>query len=520
MIGKHLRSNEWIMNSGKLIIYDRKTNPIVLKFNNMKRRTFIKQTSVTTAGLFALSFTGFPVTNKNGLISVLPNDNGKALINPDMGWTMHYYSNIITNYGSKLEPSDTLDDFPGLSTVYLRVPWSFIELEEGKFNWELLDTPAQRWIEKGKRVAFRISAEESWMRYATPKWVKEAGAKGTDLSADGKGTWEPKFDDPIFFEKVENFVAEMAKRYDGKPYVDFVDVGHFGMWGEGHTVLSKIDYPLEIKKKHIDIYLKHFKKTLLCISDDYAGHDKPGDHFPITDYAFSKGVSIRDDSILVQPPPNSWYHAEMAQKFWPTLPVILEHEHYGNALKRGSWNKDLLLKAVEDYHGSYMSIHWWPRILLNENIDVIDKINLRMGYRLQLIEAFWPEEIKAGEPFVFNSEWRNAGVAPCYRGGFLCVTIKDEKEGIVAVLVNDEFNFKNLKTGKVGEHNSRKVLSQFTIASQFKDINQTFSRNIQTGNFQVFISVGSLDGTPIYELPYNNNDGKKRYKIGNIVLNK
>jgi len=30
-----------------------------------------------------------------------------------MGWTMHFYSNIITNYGSKLKPSDTLDDFPG-----------------------------------------------------------------------------------------------------------------------------------------------------------------------------------------------------------------------------------------------------------------------------------------------------------------------------------------------------------------------------------------------------------------------
>lgn len=24
----------------------------------------------------------------------------KALVNPDMGWTMHYYSNVITNYGS------------------------------------------------------------------------------------------------------------------------------------------------------------------------------------------------------------------------------------------------------------------------------------------------------------------------------------------------------------------------------------------------------------------------------------
>lgn len=43
--------------------------------------------------------------------------------------------------------------------------------------------------------------------------------------------------------------------------------------------------------------------ALLCISDDFAGHDTPGKRFPITDYAFSKGVTIRDDSILIQPPP-------------------------------------------------------------------------------------------------------------------------------------------------------------------------------------------------------------------------
>jgi hypothetical protein len=34
VIGKHLRSNEWIMYSGKLIIYDRKENPIVLKLKS------------------------------------------------------------------------------------------------------------------------------------------------------------------------------------------------------------------------------------------------------------------------------------------------------------------------------------------------------------------------------------------------------------------------------------------------------------------------------------------------------
>ena len=67
-----------------------------------------------------------------GRQTVQPQDNGQALVNPGMGWTLHFYSNLIENYGSKLEPSDTLDDWPGLSVIYLRVPWSFLEPQEGR----------------------------------------------------------------------------------------------------------------------------------------------------------------------------------------------------------------------------------------------------------------------------------------------------------------------------------------------------------------------------------------------------
>jgi hypothetical protein len=41
VIGKHLKSREWVMFSGKLIIYDRKINPVVLKLKNEIFDTFI-----------------------------------------------------------------------------------------------------------------------------------------------------------------------------------------------------------------------------------------------------------------------------------------------------------------------------------------------------------------------------------------------------------------------------------------------------------------------------------------------
>lgn len=453
-----------------------------------------------------------------GTYKVSPKDHGGALVNPCMGWTMHFYSNLLINYGSKLEAEDTLDDFPGLSTVYLRIPWSFVEPEEGKFNWEVLDTPAQRWIQQGKKVAFRITATENWMKQGTPQWVFDAGAKYYQVN----NFLEPEYDDPIFLEKVEHFVQKMAERYDNNPNVAFVDIGHFGMWGEGHTVnttpIHGHSWGIETQKKYIDIYCKHFKHTQVCLSDDFAGDSTPGEHFPIMDYAFSKGVTMRDDSILVQPKPNQWFHSEMAQLFWPTMPVILEHEHYESAVQKNSWNKELFLQSVEDYHASYMSIHTWPRLLLEENRDVIDRINRRLGYRIQISSAEWPKKIKKNESFTIQTIWRNAGVAPCYPGGYPCFTIKNDKGGIVSVLVDTDFNVKTLTVAEPDKAPEISLSSDFTVAKAFEDPNGPFFRTCKPGKYDLYISIGTLDGTPTLELPYKDSDSHKRYKLGSITI--
>lgn len=450
---------------------------------------------------------------------VRPADTGEALVNPDMGWTLHFYSNHITNYGSKLAPSDTLDDWPGLSVIYLRVPWSFLEPREGEFNWALFDTPAQRWIAKGKKIAIRVSCCESWLRWATPKWVADAGAKGIEFEF-GKGPrsgaplWDPDYLDPVFLEKLDRFLAALARRYDGNPNVAFIDVGSFGMWGEGHTGFSSRlneEQTLTVVKRHVDLHVKHFKRTLLCISDDVAGSWKRPGPYPAMDYALSKGVTMRDDSILVQPPPKSWFHDDMAQAFWPKLPVILEHEHYGSSKKRNAWSGDLLLKSIEDYHASYMSIHWWPRELLADNKETVARINRRLGYRLQLREIRWPASLSLGAPFAVETRWANAGVAPCYPGGFWALTLKDDKGGIVSVNVDEEFNVRDLKP----DGSEAKRQSRFVVARRLEGGHKPPTAS---GTYDVFVSVGQRDGTPVIALPLADGDGQRRYRVGRITL--
>ena len=462
---------------------------------------------------------------EGGRVVVRPADTGEALVNPGMGWTLHFYSNFIENYGSKLEPSDTLDDWPGLSTIFLRVPWSYLEPKEGEFNWALLDTPAQRWIAKGKPIALCVSSTESWLRHATPQWVQDAGAKGVEFDF-GKGVkpggklWEPDYLDPVFLAKLENFLTALARRYDGNPNVAFVTIGSFGMWGEGHTVFStklSEEQTLATVKRHIDLYVEHFRRTQLCISDDVAGATKPGRNFPATDYARSKGVTLRDDSILVSQR-NPWFHAEMAGEFWPTRPVILEHEHFSGVKARGKWNGDTLLESIEAYHASYMSIHGWPRDVLEEWRDAITRINRRLGYRLQLREMSWPAEVALGEPFAVQAAWANAGVAPCYAGGVWALTLKDEKGGIVSVNVAENFDVRQLKPGAPGAAAAEASAARFVVALALVDPLGRHAPPTKPGVYDVFVSVGKADGTPQIALPLGGDDGQRRYRLGQIRL--
>ncbi len=506
----------------------------------LSRRSFLQRMGVMTAGAALVPYLPAsaaalpspeqreqlrydPTTlTEGGMVYAAPTDHGRALINPYMGWTLHYYSDLIENYGSELEAHDTVDEYPGIGSVFLRLPWAYLEPKEGEYQWEVFDTAAQRWIDNGQQVCLRVTASESFMYYASPRWLfEEAGAKGYDVP--GQKIFEPEYDDPIFLEKVENFVRAMAERYDDNPNIAFVDVGHMGMWGEGHTErtspVTGRKWGDQTRQRYIDIYCRHFHKTQIVISDDFAGPTTPGTTFPIMEYAFERGVTMRDDSILVGEPPEHWYHAEMAQRFWPTLPVVLEHVQYGHARDEwGTWNPDLLVESVEAYHASYMSIHWFPYEQLEGNREAIDRINRRIGYRLRCDEISWPAEVPIGEPFEIHAKLSNAGVAPCYGGGYLCYTLKDKRGGIVAVLVDESLDVKELEVGPVDQIPSRVLTSRFSVAPKYDDPTSVAYRPFASGEYDLFISIGRRDGTPLYRLPYEGEDGKRRYHVGRIRM--
>ena len=446
-------------------------------------------------------------------VTVQPADTGAALVNPEMGWVLHFYDNSLSNYGSRLAPADTVADFPGLSTVYFRLAWSYLEPAEGRFNWSIVDGPAQRWITQGKKIAFRFTACEGFPAYATPEWVAQAGAKGHRFRG-GKGidesgpSWEPDYDDPVFMQKLDHFLAAAAARYDGDPSVAFVDVGSFGVWGEGHTFWStKLPYSAETVRRHVDLYLKHFHRALLAANDDFGGHGRGREAVL---YGLERGLTLRDDSVLVEGGEAAYHSASLAQGVWQTRPVILESEHYGPSKKRGFWGEGgKYLEAVEAYHASYVSIHWWPREFLAENRDLVDRINRRLGYRLQVLEASWDNEVVAGGTAEFSYSLRNAGVAPCYPGGHVAFTLKDKDNGIVAVFTDEEFDVRALATAAPGSAKPAE-----------RHVKSLAPANLFPGTYHVFVSVGTRAGTPTIALPLAAEDGHRRYRLGELTAKK
>ena len=501
------------------------------------------------------------------MTTIRPDNTDDILLNPDMGLVMFHYSNRQWAYGQLQERGDTLDWFPGVTTAYFRLPWCLLEPREGEYRWDLIDSYAAPWIDAGKQIGLRVTSCESRYPFATPEWVKNAGARGwffkmkmkkifgQELPGADTDIWEPDYGDPVFLAKLENFLKAMARRYDGNPAVAFIDIGTFGMWGEGHTRAYGREMeaagrdPREAFHLHYELHHRIFKHTTLLCNDDHAGGllQTPAPEVPLMRLAHDLGFGFRDDSILVDPPmvpdengvprPHAqWYHAHWAQYFAPDTPVFVEHEHYNLSRERGAWVDENLVKGVEEYRTTWLSIHGWPREIFENSGDAFARIARRIGYRFELREAQYPERVAIGEPFEIKSKWVNVGLARRYKGATLAWSLLDA-QGRVAWVVSDEsYDFANAEpklddVEKPVERTSRCTVGYageipqihdgvwvYTVANRIGNFAEdTRVPTIEPGEYTLCVSLGDLDGTPRLALPLKGGIGR-RYPVGKITV--
>ena len=392
-------------------------------------------------------------------------DATRVLVNPHKGWYHHYPDNHINKYLIKSD-ADLLD-FPGMDHLYIRLAWAYLEPREGQFSWAVIDDLIGKWTAHGLGIAFRISCKETStdrieQQYATPRWVKEAGAQGGHYKMGEvlgpEGPWEPVWDDPVFLEKLDRFLAAFAARYDRQPWVRYVDVGSIGDWGEGHCWAgSRKELSFAVRKLHVDLHLKHFKRAPLVISDDYVHAVKdPGERELLHQHILANGISYRDDSIMV----NGYFSGtsdhftvrspEYFADAYRRTPTVFELEHYGKVKQLGNWDvrpesaaakfgkgktgPDFLRGALQLLHASYIGYHGDARAWLDDNPGLTRELLNRCGYWLFPVTLGLPPTLVAGTVAPFRLTIDNRGVAPPYQPYELRVRLSGERATWVGVV--------------------------------------------------------------------------------------
>ncbi|MBE7087258.1 MAG: DUF4832 domain-containing protein [Clostridiales bacterium] len=496
----------------------------------------------------------------NGCGSKLENvinlgDNGEVLTNPDMGFNFTYYANTIYDFNNNLLEGDYLDDFP-CPTVFFRIGWNWIEPVEGQFNWEFTDKIARDWIAHGKRIAFCWVATFPGDQ-STPLWVKDAGAQGvqykwalknsTDqyptlmteqgfgnlefnhipvdaqeyalnrgIRNDGgqevsvgdyenyRATWVANYDDAVFIQKLDNFLKAAAERYDspdseffGK--VEFIEIGSFGDWGEGHSSYTVGNRATAAtRKKHIDLYLKYFKNVQLMVNDDAANT------LDLLEYARDNGIGMSDHSIQVSdsnyPEEGRPGNSDAASVVYETQPVLLE-EHNGREFLETYYN------SVIDCHATYARINVNP--YMADAAKFKDKIALKLGYRLVFNQVKF-SQIKAGKTLKFEFKIKNDGAAPCYGGGNPTFKIVDETFGRTRATAVSSLDVKDLI---VADTLTLRKAVEATGTAEVK-----LPDSLPKGTYYIVLSVAK-DGVDTYNLPLDHKDEDNlRYKIATFTV--
>ena len=356
-------------------------------------------------------------------------DDKTVLENPHKGWYYHFVDNSLRSpkYRDRVTEVKRFKT-PCMNHLYLRVDWGDVEYEgEGIFDWSEIDKIMDEWSALGYKFSLRFCTYEAGaVRYATPKWVFDLGAKYTEVKfgteENPKLVCEPVYDDPIYLEKLDAFLAECGKRFNSDKRVEYLDIGCFGTWGEGHTSSGSDGiYSAKVLKKYVNMHLKYFPDKTLIMNDDFihqAFKCSPEDASAIYDYALSKGLGIRDDSICVsgyvqQFGFNTLRHPTIFRGFAENAPVDIEFCHTWHNIPERFKEGLPIIEALRTTHATYAGYHGYEEDWFSMTEYLTDYIANRLGY-WYFIDGIDVGTPTAGATEITKLYITNRGFSKCY----------------------------------------------------------------------------------------------------------
>lgn len=387
-------------------------------------------------------------------------DEITVLKNPHKGFYCHYIDNGFTRptYRNGIKDDKEIYDFPGMNHLYIRFDWSDVEKEKGVYDWSCIDDIMNKW--KGMKFSFRLCTYETGFynsENAVPKWLTEIDETGKTFRSyfNSEGRWlgdsqgdavieadentvikdyfEPYYDNRIYLEALDKFMAEFAGRYDADDRVEYIDVGTFGRWGEGHSQTTP--YSLDVLKTHVDLHLKHFNRTQILVNDDFVRHLKDvntDEALELENYCLFHGIGIRDDGICVERfCPKFRYSTleqpDMLKRYSETAPVDIELEHYSQI--RDEFMRGALpyMESLKESHATYSGFHGFVRPWLEKYRPMTEYLANRLGYWYFINGAEFMDA-QSGSKSLFRLHVENKGFARAYHKYSLKITARSDAD--------------------------------------------------------------------------------------------
>lgn len=344
--------------------------------------------------------------------------NGDDL-NPDLKWT-EGYPIVYQEFKGTLENRN----YPLTSIAYFRVYWRFVEPEEGRYHWEMLDKALLTAHQRGQTLMLRIAPYGTRPDNDVPDWYRAMVGDESNKQFPEK-KWRTDPEDPRYAHYFGRMIRALGRRYDGHPDLESVDLAIVGAWGEGagSALLSQ-----KTREALVDAYLEAFRKTPLVMLLT----DEKTNGYGISRRAVGWRVDCLGDLGGFSPTWNHMfdYYPQALVKFgmqdaWKRAPVTFEACWVMQHWKNQGWDIDYIIDQSLKWHISSFNAKSSP--VPEEWKPHVERWLKKMGYRFVLRKFTYPEVVRPHGKLEFTSWWENKGVAPCYRRFPVALRLKNDR---------------------------------------------------------------------------------------------
>jgi hypothetical protein len=383
------------------------------------------------------------------LVVIRPREIDGVLYNPGMGFmTFQRFNGDALNEGAGWTEGFPIDyqefngdltnrDYPSTTIAYWRVYWKFMEPEQGKYRWDLLDRALDSARSRGQTLLLRIAPYGTGEERDVPRWYRDMVGKEKEWAYNNPvNKWMVDPEDPRYARYFGGLIRAMGKRYDGHPDLEAVDLSIVGAWGEGagSELLTRAT-----REALVNAYTDSFKKTpLIALLMDKETNMYANSKIPVgwrVDCIGDLGFWAEDQ--------NGWTHMydfypqEIIrcglQEDWKKSP--LSFEICGTFLRwrdQEGYDRDdvqYIFNETLKWHMSSFNAKSSP--VPAEWQDLVDDWLKKMGYRFVLRKISYPARIHADSLLAFESWWENKGVAPCYKDFTLALRLLKDDQAVV-----------------------------------------------------------------------------------------